>query len=254
MKASQPDGQAVWRNADAEWDRWPVEVYLNENYRRLHACDAAVIEHHSAFYRGLAAASIGTSIEFGAGPNLYPLMLAAAASRRIDALDYSLANVAYLTRQLSAGADESWQPFYAKCRELNPALPPDLATALAGVHVKLENVRAIRPGSYDLASMNFVAESISEDREEVALFCRAFIRSVRPGGYLVAAFMENMARYRLGDGSRWPGCPTASADVREFFAPHTDDLVLTRIDADPTLPDYGYTGMVMLTARRRGGH
>lgn len=246
-------GSATWRNADAQWDDWPVEVYLTENYRQLHQSDAAVIEHHSAFYRSLAPASIGRSIEFGAGPNLYPLMLAAAASRRIDAVEYSLANATYLRRQLSDGADASWQAFYDRCRELNADLPARLAEALARVHVTHGDVRAVQPEGYDLASMNFVAESISEDRAEVASFCRAFIGSVRPGGYLVAAFMENMARYRLGDGSQWPGCATTSEDVSELFQPHTDELTVTRIDADPSLPAYGYTGMILLTARRRAG-
>ena len=69
-------------------------------------------------------------------------------------------------------------------------------------------------------------------------------------GWLLAAFMENMRRYRLGDGSTWPGTPVDSEIVRSVFAPHTTELEVTRIDADETLPDYGYTGMVLLTARR----
>jgi hypothetical protein len=73
---------------------------------------------------------------------------------------------------------------------------------------------------------------------------------VRPGGHLVAAFMENMAGYRLGDGSQWPAYPVDGATVRAAFAPHATRMTVTRIDADPTLPDYGYTGMVLLTAQR----
>jgi hypothetical protein len=41
------------------------------------------------------------------------------------------------------------------------------------------------------------------------------------------------------------------AAVAEVFAPLTRRLVVTRIDADPTLPDYGDSGMVLLTAERR---
>jgi hypothetical protein len=96
---------------------------------------------------------------------------------------------------------------------------------------------------------------VSEDRSEVAQICRSFVNAVRPGGHLVAAFMENMARYSLGETSQWPDCPTDSDDVTEIFGPLVHDLVVTRIDADPDLPDYygGYTGMIMLTARRRSG-
>jgi hypothetical protein len=151
------------RSRDVDWDTWPVEEYLAENYRELHPCDAAVIRHHSAFYRQFAPGAVERSLEFGAGPNLYPLMLAAAASRRIEAVEVGAGNVAYLTRQLDAGPDESWQAFYALCRRLDPALPPTLTEALSRVRVVHGDARSVTPGAYGLASMNFVAESVTED-------------------------------------------------------------------------------------------
>jgi hypothetical protein len=238
------------RNRTVDWDRWPVADYLAENYRELHPSDAAVLAHHSAFYRRFAPGELGRTLEFGAGPNLYPLMLAGSASRRVDAVERSAANVNYLTAQLRTGPDPSWTPFYARCRQLNPALPGELTEALARVHVVPGDALDVVPGRYDAASMNFVAESVTEDADEFSRFCQAFIHAVRPGGHLVASFMENMATYGLGDGSRWPGYPVDTEAVRAAFAPHVRDLTVTRIDADPTLPDYGYSGMVLLTASR----
>lgn len=58
------------RNADADWDRWPVDAYLDESYRRIHPSDAAVIRHHAGPYRTLAPGSVARSLECGAGPNL----------------------------------------------------------------------------------------------------------------------------------------------------------------------------------------
>ena len=253
MTAAESVDAKPWRNADVDWDQWPVETYLSENYRDLHPCDDAVLVHHSAFYSRLGSDSIGRSLEVGVGPNLYPLMLAAAASRRVEAVDVSASNVAYVARQLTEGADDSWQPFYARCRALNPALPLTMDAALDRCSVALGGLLDVERGAYDLSSMTFVAESISETMSEVAQFCRAFVGSVRPGGLLVAAFMENQSRYQLGEASRWPGCPITAADVQRLFEVDADDLVITRIEADPTLPAYygGYTGMIMLTGRRR---
>lgn len=247
------DGPAATFNDDVDWDSWPVEDYLAENYRTLHPSDAAVIAHHSAFYRSFAAGSVARSLEFGAGPNLYPLMLAGAASRRIDAVEASAAGVAYLARQLDGVPDASWQPFYALCRRLNPALPATLPQALAPARVVHGDLRDLAPGSYEVASMNFVAEGVTEDFAEFTEFCHRFVQSVVPGGQLVAAFMENMPTYRIGPASRWPGCPVNPAIVTEVFAPLTARLTVSRIDADPTLPDYGDSGMVLLTAVRAGG-
>jgi len=243
-------GDGPLRNGEVDWDSWPVEEYLAENYRELHPSDLAVINHHGAFYRHLAPDSVAVSLELGAGPNLYPLMLAAAVSRDIHAVERSAASVAYLNRQLRDGPDPSWSPFNAACRAGQPALPPALPDALARVRVSQGDLAGVTPGAYDLASMHFVAESVTEDATEFNDLCAAFAQAVRPGGLLVAAFMENMGRYELGDGSSWPGYPVDVGAVREAFAPYADRLVLDRIDADPTLPDYGYTGMVLLTARR----
>ncbi|RUP65987.1 hypothetical protein SSPNP10_22370 [Streptomyces sp. NP10] len=241
----------VTRNGDVDWDSWPVQDYLAENYRDLHPSDAAVIAHHSAVYRGIEAGSAARTVEFGAGPNLYPLLLAAAASRRIDAVEASTAGVRYLVGQITRGPDSSWEQFHALCRELNPDLPPTLPEALAAVHVVHSDVRNLKPGTYDIASMNFVAEGVTEDFTEFADFCRRFAHSVRPGGRLVAAFMENMPTYRIGPASQWPGCPIDPSVVTAVFSPLTDDLQVTRIGSDPTLPDYGDSGMVLLSALRR---
>jgi hypothetical protein len=237
------------RNADVDWGRWPVEAYLAEVYRELHPSDAAVIAHHSAFYRALAPGSVERSLELGAGPNLYPLMLAAAVSREIEAVEPSAANRAYLGRQLADGPDATWAPFYALARERQPALPGTATAALARVTVRAGGAADLEEGRYGLASMHFVAESVTEDRAEFDWICGRFARSVRPGGHLVAAFMENMGRYVVGDAPPWPGIPVDSDIIREVFAPHVAQMSTTRVDFDETGPDYGYTGMVLLTAR-----
>lgn len=241
-----------WHNGDVDWDRWPVAAYLDEIYREVRADDDAVLVHHSAFYRRFPPGHFGRSVELGAGPNLYPLMLAAAASRDIEAVEPSAASVAYLEGQLRDGPDESWQTFYRRCRDLQPELPVTLGEALAQVRVRRAGAGDLRPGSYDLASMHFVAESATEDLAEFRELCRAYAGSVRPGGWLIAAFMENMGRYRIGDGPHWPGYPVDSAIVRSVFEPLTTDLEISRVDTAETGDGYETTGMVLLTARRAG--
>jgi hypothetical protein len=234
-------------NDDVNWDSWPVEDYLAENYRELHPADAAVIAHHCAFYRGFAPGSVGRSVEIGAGPNLYPLILASAASRRIDAVEAGASNTAYLRRQLNGAPDRSWLPFHALCRSLNPDVPVTLEKSLSSVRLVHDDLRSLAPGGYELASMHFVAEGATEDFEEFKEFCRRFADCVVPGGHLVAAFMENMPTYRIGAASRWPGCPVDTDVITEVFSPLTEQLAVDHLRSDPTLPDYGDSGMVLLT-------
>lgn len=238
------------RNDDIPWDDWPVDDYLAENYLELHDADRAVIAHHSAYLRDVPAGSVEESLEFGGGPNLYPLMLVAAACRRVHVVERSAANVRYLRAQLSEGAGAHWEPFWRWCRECNPALPARIGQALSRVVVTCGDATGVDRGRYGLASMNFVAEGATEVPAEFAAMCEAFVGAVRPGGHLLASFMENMGWYSIGGGRRWPACPVDSAAVRAVFAPLVRGLRIERIDADPTLPDWGYTGMLLLSGRR----
>jgi len=249
MNSDAPAAPQPLRNADVDWNDWPVADYLAEVYRELHPSDDAVIEHHSAFYRSLAPGSVANSVELGAGPNLYPLMVAAAASRHIEVIEPSAANLAYLERQLRE-PDPSWLPFYERCRQLQPNLPATLVEALSGITVRAGSAADLRPDTYDLGSMHFVAESCTEDFTEFRDICHSLARSVKRGGHLIAAFMENMGCYRIGDGPEWPGIPVDARLVCEVFAPLVVDLSTTHVGFDPTGPDYGYTGMVLMTATR----
>jgi hypothetical protein len=246
-----PPPDHLLRNADVDWDAWPVDAYLAECYAKLFPLDDAVIVHHSAFYRRIPPDSVARSVEFGAGPNLYPLLLAGAASRCIEALDRSAANLAYLRRQIHDGPDPRWLTFHRRCRELNPALPTDPGQILARVKMIAGDGLDLSAGAYDLASMHFVAEGATEDPDEFARFCGRFVAAVRPGGYLVAAFIEGLGRYRAGTDRQWPGYPVDRDVVRAVFSPWTSDLVVDRIDRDATPVGFDYTGVVLLTARRR---
>ncbi|WP_030689799.1 hypothetical protein [Streptomyces globisporus] len=245
-----PEAGGVRRNRDADWNDWPVADYLAENYRGLHPCDIGVIRHHAAVYRRFAPGGLSRTLELGAGPNLYPLMLAGAASRGVDALEPSGANVRYLRGQLAHGIDDSWRPFYALCRSLDPGLPADCAEALRRVRVVRGTADDLAPGTYDLASMNFVAESVTEDFGEFTALCDVFVRAVRPGGTLLAAFMARMPSYRIGAGPVWPACPVDETALRAVFAPRTTGLRIVGLAKDRTLPEYGDTGVLLLTAER----
>jgi hypothetical protein len=244
-------GDSVLRNADVDWDQWPVADYIAENYRQLHPSDAAVIDHHSRFLAQFRPGTFRRSLELGAGPNLYPLMLVSACSEAVDAVEPSAASVRYLQEQLVAGPDPHWNAFLQRGRALNPALPADPTEALRHVRIVHAAASSVSPDSYGLVSMHFVAEGVSDEYAEFAEVCRTFVHAAQAGGYVVAAFMENLGAYSIADGQRWPAFPVDADIVYETFAPMTDDLSIARIDADPTLPDYGYTGMLMLTARRR---
>ena len=99
---------ACKRNRDVAWDGFDTGGYVADNYARIHEFDRRIITSLSSYYRRLRPGSLSSALDIGTGPNLYPLMLVAAASRRVEALDRSAANVAYLRRAVGEGAPASW--------------------------------------------------------------------------------------------------------------------------------------------------
>lgn len=247
----RPSRSPLLHNSDVSWDGFDTEGYLADNYATLHDFDRSIICALSPYYRSLAGGSVARSLDVGTGPNLYPLMLAAAASRQLESLDHSAANVAHLRSVVERGAAPHWQPFWRLCRELDPGLPEDLDEVLHGVQVRQGSAFELEPGAYDLVSMFFVAESVTGDRDEFAQLCAGFAAAAAPGGHLVAAFMAGMPSYHLG-GRLWPSVPVGEDDVVEVLGPLVRGLRVWRLPADPTLP-YEHDGVLLATARQGDG-
>ena len=242
----QDSGEAT-HNRDVAWDRFDTGGYVADNYATVHPLDRDIIAALSPHYAAIPAGSLASSLDVGTGPNLYPLMLAAAASRRLEALDCSTPNLRYLRRVCEEGAGPSWRRFWSLCRAHNPALPPDADEVLRRVTVRRGDAFALTPRRHDLVSMFFVAESVTGVAAEFEQLCRSFAGAAVPGGHLVAAFMAGMPSYELG-GECLPSYPVDESAVRAALHGHADDLRLRRLPPDATLP-YEHDGVLLLTAR-----
>ena len=253
MTTAAPDGlgrAAPPRpNADVAWDDFDTAGYVLDNYATLHDLDRRIIADLSPYYRSLLPGSLNSSLDIGTGPNIYPLMLAAAASRRLESLERSASNVAYLRRARREGADPCWTPFWQLCRQLDPALPADLDEVLRGLTTHQGDALAGPPGQYDLVSMFFVAESVTGGRDEFEQLSLRFVAAAAPGGHLVAAYMAGMPKYELG-GKTLPSFPLDRHTLEAVMGPVTRQLRIWELPPDPTLP-YQHDGVLLLTARAR---
>ena len=245
--ASGGRATALLVNGDVAWNDFDTEGYVTDNYATLHDFDRHIITALSPYYRSLAPRSLACSLDVGTGPNLYPLMLVAAASRRQEVLERGARNVAYLGRACREGADPAWAPFWRLCRQLNPALPTELDDVLRGLAVHQGDAFHLPSGRYGLVSMFFMAESVTADRDEFKQLCHRFALAAAPGGHLVAAFMAGMPEYELG-GQTLPSFALDRHTLEAVMRPVTRQLRVRQLPADPTLP-YRHDGVLLLTAR-----
>jgi hypothetical protein len=238
-------------NGDVAWDDFDTAGYVADNYATLHDLDRRIITDLSPYYGSLPPGSLRSSLDIGTGPNIYPLMLVSAASRRLEALERSASNVAYLRRTCREGADPGWTPFWQLCRRLDPALPAHLDEVLRGLSIHHGDALEVPLGQHGLVSMFFVAESVTGDRDEFERLSHRFAAAAAPGGHLVAAYMAGMPQYELG-GETLPSFPLDRQTLETVMRPVTRQLRIWQLPADRTLP-YEHDGVLLLTARAPDG-
>jgi hypothetical protein len=230
-----------------DWEQFNPKKYVEANYASIHDEDKNILDLLVNFYQEIP--TISKALEIGVGPNLYPLMVMAPYVDAIDCVEYSQRNIDYLKKQLN-NPDENWIMFHeyliAKIAIYNFPLKQKLSSLIT---IHRGSIYDLPQNKYGLASMHFVAESITDKALEFNQACQKFIKSVEKGGYLVACFMENSESYDI-NGVTFPSYPVTSQILEDVFSSSTNTLEIKHIKMAEVPLRPGYTGMLFLTARR----
>jgi NNMT/PNMT/TEMT family len=236
------------RNAQAPWERFDSDAYAAHNYAEPRPEDLSILEKIAAVYSQLPGGL--HFLEVGVGSNLYPILAALPFAERLDAIDYSQNNVDWVGDQL-VHLSPSWLVFWKRLT--------DLSSNYAGVGSLDQTLRrVVRPergsifalprAAWDVASMHFVAESITADVKEFRRACSSFVQSVRPGGPFVASFMEKSTGYTVSD--EWfPAVAVDGEDVVTALS-SAREVHIQRLPITGAALRSGYTGMLFASGRR----
>jgi hypothetical protein len=226
--------------------------YLRARFTSVLPEDAEIIEYASRF---LIAAFDGggrsrAAVDVGAGAGLYPSLLMLPWAERIVLTEYNSSNTGWLSQQL---ADTSvpwpWQQYW----DLVAHLPyyrdvRDPQRRLAAAHeVRALSIFDLPPRTWDLGSMFFVADGITEDRKEFEAAVRAFLGALIPGSPFLMAFMEGSTGYDL-HGAWFPSVRLTVQSLDALLAdlPVTSTSVL-RTDNTIRRLRFGYDAMLLVT-------
>ncbi|HEV2633991.1 MAG TPA: SCO2525 family SAM-dependent methyltransferase [Actinocrinis sp.] len=239
------------RNAEFRWDEFDPHHYWEHNYTTLRADDREILELVSAWFARTAGPHGLSGLDIGAGPNLYPSLAMLPYCTSLTLREYSAANVGWLRRTTVALPDQ-WRPFW---QVVSPQdRHGDFAAAAAALAERAEveqgSVFDLPAAAWDLATMFFVAESISPDPAEFAAAVRGFVRAVRPGGPFACAFMERSVGYSVGRVP-FPATSVGEAEVRRALEPLAEQVAVHRVETRPAPLRPGYTGMLVATGLAR---
>jgi len=239
-------------NADCDWDRFNPDWYVSHNYEVLSDDDREILQTVRDFFgAALEGQRIQRAIDVGAGPNIYPALAMLPFSNEIILREHGLANVLWLNRQVkdySPTWDRYWDILAA--RRAYDQVEDPRAELRERARVVKGNLFHLGRAESQLGTMFFVAESISEKRNEFKLAVHRFIGSLTAGAPFAAAFMENSKGYDVGS-VRFPAVAVTRTDVEHCLSPLAHDLKIHSISREGHRRD-GYTGMIL--ALGRAGH
>ena len=258
-----PEPDALTRNADARWSDFSAYDYWSHNYESLQPEDQEIIRLVSDFladaFRGRPLAR--RAIDVGAGPNLYPALLMLPWTGELLLTDYSPDNIDWLRRHvLDDRAPWTWQPFWAQLRgrpgyDLITEPRKQLHAACTGqdgyAGIEQRSIFELPEAEWELGTMFFVAESITQDPLEFKAAVGAFLSALAPGAPFAAAFMAGSEGYGVGR-TRFPALGVSRGDVEERLRElGAGELSVTQIQAPPGVRP-GYTGMIVATGLAGG--
>ncbi|HEY3905974.1 MAG TPA: SCO2525 family SAM-dependent methyltransferase [Streptosporangiaceae bacterium] len=253
----------VVRNADAPWEEFSSELYFADNYSTVLPEDREIIERVSDFFGRVFEQrdSVNLAIDVGSGPNLYPALLMLPWTRQILFTDYSTRNINWLQQHLTMNESDwvgapFWEeiahrPGYDHIAEPRKQLSLACSSDSGQVGIRRQNIFKLPKQRWELGTMFFVAESITEDFEEFRAAIRRFVGALVPGAPFAAAFMAESDGYKVAE-ERFPALKITMSDVEKCFLElepselsHYETQTLHKVRD-------GYTGMIVITGITRG--
>jgi len=245
-------------NADVQWNTFSSEDYWQRNYCQLQAEDQEIIRRVSRFFTGAFRdrPRARRGIDVGSGTNLYPAILMLPWTDKIMLTDYSVSNVRWLRRQLDDdGPTWAWQPFWDEVKEADRynEINDPRKHLYVGCHkepgyagIERRSVFDLPRARWDLGTMFFVAESITEDPGEFRAALASFTGALKPGSPFATAFMAGSHGYPVA-GAHFPALPITPDDVRRHLA----ELGVSELSAELLQTRHmvrdGYAAMVVAT-------
>jgi NNMT/PNMT/TEMT family len=248
----------VLRNAGAPWNMFSSYDYWRRNYSELQAEDREIIRRVSGFFASARAdcPPVQRAIDVGAGTNFYPALLMLPWTEQILLADFSKSNVLWLDDQLADnGSPWPWDPFwqemqhgkgYADVDRPRERLRDACLSERGYAGIEQLSVFDLPEARWNLGTMFFVAESITEDPVEFGTAVASFVGSLTPGAPFAAAFMAESDGYPV-DGTHFPALPIQPEDVeRHLTALGVHERSVDLLETSHRVRD-GYAGMIVAT-------
>jgi hypothetical protein len=250
------EGEPGLRNDAVAWSDFDADEYWKLNFADVLPEDAEIIESASKFL--ITACEPGrskTAVDVGAGTNLYPGLLMLPWVERIVFTEYAESNIDWLRKHLAETSGEwEWQPFWnlVAHQPCYQSIEHPRRRLAAAHEVRALSIFDLPRRTWDLGSMFFVADGLTEDHTEFEVAVRTFLGALVPGSPFLMAFMEGSTGYDV-HGVRFPSVRLTLPSLEALLTrlPVTGTNVLRTNNAIRALRP-GYDAMLFVTGWVKG--
>jgi hypothetical protein len=240
------------RNDAVEWSEFDADEYWKINYASVLPEDAEIIQSASKFLIEACGSRLSSksAVDVGAGANLYPSLLMLPWAEHIVFTEYASSNIQWLSDNLADEPGEwQWQPFWDLVANLSCyRAVAEPRRRLAAVHeIRTLSIFDLPARTWDLGSMFFVADGMSDDEAEFEDAVRAFLGALVPESPFMMAFMEGSTGYDV-HGVQFPAVKVTKDSLESLVAdlPVTGTTIL-RTDNTVRRLRPGYDAMLLVT-------
>ncbi|MFF8590451.1 SCO2525 family SAM-dependent methyltransferase [Streptomyces sp. NPDC015220] len=241
------------RNADAPWSKFDPEVYVDNNYRTPLEVDLLIVrlmrDHFGQCLADVAPGSL-RGVDVGAGANLYPALSMLPWCAKVLLLEYARPNVEYLERQTGPeGYDTAWDAFWDVLSQGPAHRAVEHPRSRVGEIVRVERANLFDLDGrrrWDIGTMFFVADSMSECPEEFQRGVRCFMNALNEGAPFAVAFMKESVGYDVGE-HHYPAYRVNRDLAAESLEPFSGGLTIHDLDH---VVRPGHEGMLLALGRR----
>lgn len=249
------------QNAHPAWHTLSSDDYWSHNYNALQAEDREIIRRVSqffiqAFYGNTSGRAERRGVDVGSGTNLYPALMMLPWAENLQLTDYSVGNINWLRAHVASDSTPwTWGPFWhelAEAEGYNQIGEPRKELRLACLDkpeypgIEQCSLFDLPTAKWDLGTMFFVAESMTEDPNEFHKALGSFLGALKPGAPFATTFMAESNGYPVGD-IWYPAFSVTADDVRRHFTELGAHDLTVELPETPHRVRDGYTGMIVAT-------
>lgn len=237
-------------------------IYLEEYYSHIGSENEALLEFLANSYKKIPQNKI--ILDFGGGPTIYQLIAAASRTKEIHYSDFLENNRKEIKKWIKNNPESfNWSNFTRRILELEgnknisekDILDRENETKnkikkIISCDAKKDNPIELNK-KYDVISVQFVAESITDSRKEWEKYMKNILNILKPGGFLIMSTIKGAQCYKVGN-KYFPSVNIDEDDVKKLLIKNNFDhlnIQITNTYAEHS-KSQKYQGLIFVFGRK----